>query len=104
MIWFLRAQRITALASFESEYVAHAGIVNETKFLRHVQELIMPTLRSCAISIMEDNQGAIKRANNKHSSRRGWVRIIYVGREEQHVDILTNALGMRTSSCKQKLQ
>ena len=70
MIWFLRVQRITALASSESEYVALAGIGNETKFLRHVQGLIMPTLRSCAISVMEDNQGAIKRANNKHSSRR----------------------------------
>ena len=89
-----------------------AEIVNETKFLRHVQELIMPTLRSCTIPIMEDNQGAIKMANNKHSSRRtrhidvkhhivrdavedGLVRIIYVGSEEQHADILTNALGMR---------
>ena len=87
-------------------------IVNKTKFLRHVQELIMPTLRSCTIPIMEDNQGAIKMANNKHSSRRthhidvkhhivrdavenGLVRIIYVGSEEQRADILTNALGMR---------
>ena len=47
-----------------------AEIVNETKFLRHVQEFIMPTLRSCTIPTMEDNQGAIKMANNKHSSTR----------------------------------
>ncbi|CAN0372224.1 unnamed protein product, partial [Ascophyllum nodosum] len=56
-----------------------------------------------------DNQGAIKMVNNKHSSRRtrhidvkhhivrdavedGLVRIIYVGSEEKHADILTNAL------------
>ena len=111
--WFSRAQRITASASSESEYVTVAEIVNETKFLRQVQEFIMPTLRSCTISIMEDNQGAIKMANNKHSSRRtrpidvkhhivrdavegGLVRIVYVRSEEQHADILTKALNTRT--------
>ena len=73
----------------------------------------MPTLRSCTISIMEDNQGAIKMVNNKHSSRRmrhidvkhhivrdaveeGLVRIVYVRSEEQHADILTKALDTRT--------
>ena len=52
-------------------------------------------------------------ANNKHSSRRtrhidvkhhivrdaveeGLVRIVYVRREEQHADILTKALDMKT--------
>ena len=93
--------------------MALAEIVNETKFLRQMQEFIMPTLRSCTISIMEDNQGAIKMANNKHSSRRtrhidvkhhivrdaveeGLVRIVYGRSEEQHADILTKALDMRT--------
>ena len=68
--WFSRAQRVTASASSESEYVALAEIVNETKFLRQVQAFIMPSLKSCTISTMEDNQGAIKMANNKHSSSR----------------------------------
>ena len=62
---------------------------------------------------MEDNQGAMKMANNKHSRRRtrhidvkhhivrdaaeeGLVRIAYVRSEEQHADILTKALDMRT--------
>ena len=105
--WFSRAQRITALASSDSEYVAVAEIVNKTKFLGQVQEFIMPTLRSCTNSIMEDNQGAIKMANNKHSSSRrtrhmdvtseeGLVRIVYVRSEEQLADILTKALNMRT--------
>ena len=93
--------------------MALAEIVNETKFLHQVQEFIMPTLRSCTISIMEDNQGAIKMTNNKHSSRRtrhidvkhhivrdavekGLIRIVYVMSEEQHADILTKALDMRT--------
>ena len=111
--WFSRAQRVTASASSESEYVALAEIVNETKFLRQVQEFILPNLRSYAIPIMEDNQGAIKMANNKHSSRRtrhidvkhhvvrdaveeGVVRIVYVRSEDQHADILTKALDMRS--------
>ena len=68
--WFSRAQGLTASASSESEYVALAEIVNETKFLRQVQAFIMPSLKSCTISIIEDNQGPIKMANNKHSSRR----------------------------------
>ena len=73
----------------------------------------MPTLRSCTISIMEDNQGAIKMANNRQSNRRtrhidvkhhivrdaveeGLVRIVHVRSEEKHADILTKALDMRT--------
>ena len=93
--------------------MALAEIVNEIEFLRQVQEFIMPTLRSCTISMLEDNQGAIKMANNKHSSRKtryidvnhpivqdavekGLVRIVYVRSEEQHADILTKALDMRT--------
>ena len=62
--WFSRAQRVTASASSESEYVVLAEIVNETKFLRQVEESIIPTLKSCTTSIMEDNQGAIEMANN----------------------------------------
>ncbi|CAM9933318.1 unnamed protein product [Ascophyllum nodosum] len=86
--WLSRAQRVTASASYGLEYVALAEIVN-------------------------DNQGEIKVANNKHSSRRtrhidvkhnivrdaveeGLVRIVYVRSEEQHTDILTKALDMRT--------
>ena len=52
--WFLRAQRVTTSASSESEYVVLSEIVNETKFLRQVQEFIMPTLRSCTISVMNN--------------------------------------------------
>ena len=68
--WFSHSQRVTASASSELEYVALAEIVNETKLLCQAQEFIMPTLRSCTISIMKDNQGAIKMADNQHSSRR----------------------------------
>ena len=112
--WFSRAQKVTASATSESEYVVLAEIVNETKFLCQVQEFIMfITLSSCTISIVEDNQGGIRRANNKHSSRRthriavkhhivrdaveeGWFRIVYVRSEEQQADILTKDLDTRT--------
>ena len=111
--WFSRAQRVTALASSELEYVALAEIVNEAKVFRQVQEFIIPTLRNCTISIMKDNQNAIKMANNKHSSRRTrhidvkhhivrdaveerLVCIVYVGGEEQHADVLTKAVDVRT--------
>ena len=46
---FSRAQRVTASASSESEYVTIAEIVNETKFLRQVQEFLIPPLRSCTM-------------------------------------------------------
>ena len=68
---------------------------------------------------MEDNQGAIKMANNKHSSKRtrhidvkhhifpdaieeGLVRIVYVRSEEQHADIVTKTLDMRNSGLHAK--
>ena len=111
--WFSRAQRVTASASSKSEYVALVEIVTETKFLRQVQQFVVPTLKSCTISIMENNQGAIKMANNKHRRRRtrridvkhhivrdavkeGSVRIVYVRSEKEHSDILTKTLDMRT--------
>ena len=62
--WLSRAQRVTASVSSELKYVALEEIVNETKFLRRGQEFIVPTLRSCTISIMENNQGTTKMANN----------------------------------------
>ena len=68
--WFSRAQRVTALVSSELEYVALAEIVNEAKLFRQEQDFIIPPLRSCTISIMRDNQNAIKMVNNKHSRSR----------------------------------
>ena len=73
----------------------------------------MPDKENCAVPIKEDNQGAIRMANNRYSSRRtrhidvkhhvvrdaveeGTVRIVYVGTVHQHADILTKALDART--------
>ena len=42
--WFSRAQRITATATSESEYVALAEIVNELRFLRQVKAFMLPPI------------------------------------------------------------
>ena len=39
--WFSRAQRITATATSESEYVALAEVVNELRFLRQVKAFMV---------------------------------------------------------------
>ena len=110
--WFSRAQRVTAAATSESEYVALAEVVNELRFLRQVKAFMMPPL-DLNIYIHEDNEGAIKMASNRFSSRRtrhvdikhhvvrdavdgGVVRIEYVKSEEQHADALTKALDVKT--------
>ena len=40
--WFSRAQKLTASATSESEYVALAEATNELRFLRQVKEFMAP--------------------------------------------------------------
>ena len=64
------------------------------------------------VVVYDDNEGAIKLATNKHSSRRtkhidvkhhlvrdacdaGKVRVVYVRSEDQHADLLTKPLDAR---------
>ena len=96
--WFSMAQATTAEGIPKAEYVAVSEIAKEVLFLRQV----------------EDNQGAIKMANNRHPSKRtrhidikhhlirdavgeGQVRVTYVKTEDQNVDVLTKPLD-RTKS------
>ena len=107
--WFSMAQVTTAEGIPKAEYVAVSEIVKEVLFLRQVQALIMPALESNPVDIVEDNQGAIKMANNRHPSKRtrhidikhhlirdavgeGQVRVTYVKTEDQSVDVLTKPL------------
>ena len=62
-------QQVTAVASSESEYVALAEVVNGLRFLRHVKGFLTPPIDDTII-IREDNEGAIKMATNRFSSRR----------------------------------
>ena len=67
--WFSRAQRITATATSESEYGALAEIMNELHFLRHVKAFMVPPI-DYNTHVHEDNEGAIKMAEKRFSSRR----------------------------------
>ena len=66
---FSRAQRVAAAATSESKYVALAEVVNELRFLRQVKAFMMPST-DYEVRIFEDNEGAIKMANNRFSSPR----------------------------------
>ena len=111
MSWFSREQKVTAAASSESEYVALAEVVNELRFLQQVKGFLTPPIDD-NITIREDNEGAIKMATNRFSSRRtrhvdvkhhivrdavesGLVRIHYVKSGEQNADVLTKALDIK---------
>ena len=110
--WFSRVQKVTAAASSESEYVALAEVVNELRFLRQVKDFLTPPIDD-SIVIREDNEGAIKMATNRFSSRRtrhmdvkhdivrvavesDVVNIHYVKSGDQHVDVLTKASNVDT--------
>ena len=110
--WFSRAQKITATATSESEYVALAEIVNELRFLRQVKVFMVPPI-DYNIRVHEDNESAIKMAENRFSSRRtrhidvkhhmvrdavdgGMIRVEYVKWREQHADVLTNAIDAKS--------
>ena len=106
--WFLRAQRLTATATSESEYVALAEIVNKLRFLRQMKAFMVPPI-DYNIRVHEDNKGAIEMVENRLSSRRirhidvkhhmvrdavdgGIIRVEYVKSREQHADVLTKAI------------
>ena len=61
---FSRAQRTTATATSESEYVALAEIVNELRFFRQVEAFMVPPI-DYNIRVHEDNEGAIKMADKQ---------------------------------------
>ena len=103
---------MTAAASSESENVALAEVVNELCFLRQVKGFLTPP-NNDNITIKEDNEGVVKTATNRFSSRNtrhvdlkhhivrdavesGVVRIHYVKSGEQHADVLTKTLDVNT--------
>ena len=107
--WFSKMQKVTAAASSESEYVALAEVVKELRFLWQARGFLTTPIDT--IIIREDNEGAIKMATNRLSSRRtrhvdvkhhivcnvvdnGILQIHYVKSREQHVDVLTKALNV----------
>ena len=66
--WLSRVQKVTAAASSESGYVALAEVVNELRFVRQVKGFLTPPINDNII-IKEGNEGAIKMATNRFSSK-----------------------------------
>ena len=103
---------MTAATPSESEYVALTEVANELCFLRQVKGFLTLPIDD-SIVIREDNEGAIKMATIRFSSRRtryvdvkhhivrdavesGVVQIHYVKSREKNADVLTKALGVNT--------
>ena len=110
--WHSRMQEVTASGTSEAEYVTLSEVVKEVLLLRQVQEFMEPSMRVGAVIMLEDNEGTIKLATNKHASRRTKhidvkhhlvrdasdarkVRVAYVRSESQHADLLTKPLDMQ---------
>ena len=60
---------MTTTASSESEYVALAKVVNGLRFFRQATGFLTPPIDD-NITIKEGNEGAIKMATNRFSSKR----------------------------------
>ena len=67
--WFSRVQKMTAAASFELEYVALSEVVKGLSFPRQVKIFLTPPI-DVNILVREDNEGAVKMATDRFSSRR----------------------------------
>ena len=67
--WFSRVQKVTAAASSESEFVALEEVIDELRFLRQVKAFLTPLIDDNIVN-REANEGAIKTATKRFSSRR----------------------------------
>ena len=68
--WHSRMQAVAASGTSEAEYVALAEALKKVIFLRQVQDFIEASMRIGTVNVLEDNEGAITLAVNKHASRR----------------------------------
>lgn len=104
-----KRQSIVAQSTTEAEYIGLAGITKEINFLQQLQRFLEPKMPHYAVHICEDNQGAIKIADNpittagtKHIQIRfhaireqielGNVTVGYISTDLQRADILTKAV------------
>ncbi len=106
--WYSKLQPDTAWSTAEAEYHAAGEVVKEAKWLKHLA-IDMGTDSGRPISIMGDNQAALKILNNDTASRRtkyfdvcyhasrqevirGVVKFSYVSTEDMVADIFTKPL------------
>ncbi|CAM9775829.1 unnamed protein product [Choristocarpus tenellus] len=110
--WMSKVQRVVALSSTESEYIALSSVAQELLFLRSIFEFIQPQFSRRCIDMFEDIDGACKLVRNatsstrtkqidvqhhflKDLSRKGEIRIVFVGTANQRADVLTKNLPVR---------
>ena len=107
--WKSSKQKCVTTAACEAEYDALCDASKEALFTRAVLVFLQPELSGMRVDIFGDNEGAKAIADNPSSASRskhidvklhfirglvrtGEVRILHVGTEEQHADVLTKAL------------
>ena len=108
--WKSSTQKSVTTATCEAEYVALCDASKDALFTRRaVLVFLQPELSGMQVDIFGDNEGAKAIADNPSSASRskhidvklhsirglictGEVRILHVGAEEQHADVLTKAL------------
>ena len=108
--WFSRKQKRVTLSTKEAEYVAMGDGVKEALYVRGVLMFLMSSLGSPSIGVFEDNEGEIDLAKSPLSSSnskridvmhrflrelvgKGDLLGKYLRTEDQHLDILTKAIG-----------
>ena len=111
--WFSRMQRCVTTSSTEAEYVAMGDCVKEALFVRNVLTFMDPNEKGKRILVQEDNEGAIRLANNPLSSARTRhidvrhhflrelvqeqaIKIEHVDTSLQHANVLTKSLDTRS--------
>ena len=107
--WKSSTQKCTTPATCEAEHVALCDASKKALFTRALLVSLQPELSGMRVDIFGDNEGSKAIANNPSSASRskhidvklhfirglirpGEVRILHVGAEEQHADVLTKAL------------
>ena len=85
--WHSTTQCCAVLSSTEAEYVVMSEIVKEALFVREVLSFIAPEIGKSQIVVFEDNEGAIKLAENPLSTARS-----------RHIDVRHHFLRERFSN------
>ena len=106
--WKSSTQKCVTTATYEAEYVALCDASKEALFTRAALAFLQPELSGIRVDIFGDNKGAKAIADNPSSTSRSKhidvkphfirglirteeVRILHIGTEEQHTDVLTKA-------------
>ncbi|MBS1769414.1 MAG: hypothetical protein JSS77_07110, partial [Acidobacteria bacterium] len=111
VMWNTKLQKCVAQSSTEAEYLSLSAAVKDALFLRNVYNdmVVSPQLPLATITLLEDNQSAMRSALNLESSSRtrhidirhhlirdhvqsGDIRLHYIPTDLQAADCLTKAL------------